>query len=481
MSGIKRAYEIDGMASSCSICCESFTRSTRKKIACSFCDYEVCVTCQRTFLLSITEDPHCPNCRKGWDNDFLLESLPKTFINGALKKHRANVLYDRQVSMLPATQPEASRIRKIQQGKAEIDRLKELRREIDAQINTMRWNVQRLEMGHDVDLFENVRQEDPITTKTPEEQTHVRACPADSCKGFLLKKTWTCGLCDTAVCNKCLQIKPKGAETPHVCDLDDIESAKLIFKECKACPSCNAMTFKVDGCAQVWCVSCKTAFNWTTLKVETGRIHAPDYYRWMREHGSLQREPGDVPGGAVGANDREGGCMALPSLSQILRRNKDLPVKLCDTITHIHRGISHFTHIEIPYNRRNMPNYNDPTQFGRTLRVDFLLNRIDEAMFKRKIATLEKAANKAKRIDGVLLLLTQAGKDAFLKYMRTNKKTVDAANDLIKECELLRQYVNKQLFKIANQFSVKSMPYVAPEWYRMSFYPSTDPQAINAT
>jgi len=41
----------------------------------------------------------------------------------------------------------------------------------------------------------------------------------------------------------------------------------------------------VHNCDQMWCVECKTAFSWTNGTIETGVVHNPHYYQWMRQHG----------------------------------------------------------------------------------------------------------------------------------------------------------------------------------------------------
>jgi len=59
----------------------------------------------------------------------------------------------------------------------------------------------------------------------------------------------------------------------------------------------------LHNCDQMWCLSCKTPWSWTSGKVVTsGPIHNPHYYEWMRRNGSAPRNPADVPcGGYPGA------------------------------------------------------------------------------------------------------------------------------------------------------------------------------------
>ena len=74
-------------------------------------------------------------------------------------------------------------------------------------------------------------------------------------------------------------------EDGHECDPDKVKSAELISKQCKNCPSCGAYIFKTSGCSQMWCVNCKKAFDWNTGQIETGVVHNPHYFEYMRQTG----------------------------------------------------------------------------------------------------------------------------------------------------------------------------------------------------
>lgn len=94
-------------------------------------------------------------------------------------------------------------------------------------------------------------------------------------------------------CKHCHTIKQDG----HECKQEDIDTAELIKKDSKPCPKCNISIMKVNGCDQMWCVSCHTTFDWKTLHIKTsGIIHNPEYFRYMRENGiAIPRNPNDNP------------------------------------------------------------------------------------------------------------------------------------------------------------------------------------------
>ena len=87
----------------CPICIEKITPS--KKVECSLCNYVACSKCIQTYLLNSPDDPHCLNCKRIWDRETLLKHLPKTFINGDFKRHRENMLLERETAMMTSTQP----------------------------------------------------------------------------------------------------------------------------------------------------------------------------------------------------------------------------------------------------------------------------------------------------------------------------------------------------------------------------------------
>ena len=110
----------------CSVCCENFNKSTRCKIEClhSNCKFSSCKNCVRTYLLGSALDPHCMNCRKQWDQDFIVKHLNRSFIYGEYKNHRKNLLLDIELSKIPATMEAAEKEKKIN---VENEKIKELK------------------------------------------------------------------------------------------------------------------------------------------------------------------------------------------------------------------------------------------------------------------------------------------------------------------------------------------------------------------
>ena len=78
-----------GMASVCSICFESFNKSSRVATKCPYCALQTCRTCLQTYLLNDVSDiPKCinPTCGHGYSREFLDGELTQTFRLNTYKK-----------------------------------------------------------------------------------------------------------------------------------------------------------------------------------------------------------------------------------------------------------------------------------------------------------------------------------------------------------------------------------------------------------
>jgi hypothetical protein len=118
--------------------------------------------------------------------------------------------------------------------------------------------------------------EDP-KKKEIERAKFVRRCTFEGCKGFL-SSVWKCGLCSNWVCPECFEVKGTDKDVAHECKPDMLETAKLIKKDTKPCPSCGEMIMKTEGCDQMWCIECHSAFSWKTGRLETGNVHNPHFF-----------------------------------------------------------------------------------------------------------------------------------------------------------------------------------------------------------
>ena len=93
--------------STCTVCCDKYNKTHHKKVTCPHCEYEACKTCIQTYLLSNTEEPHCMKCKHEHDRELRDSFSTKRFRNVEYKKHREQILYEREMARMPETQPYA--------------------------------------------------------------------------------------------------------------------------------------------------------------------------------------------------------------------------------------------------------------------------------------------------------------------------------------------------------------------------------------
>lgn len=265
------------MSKECNICCEQFNKSNHKRVICNYCDYDVCNTCTQKYLLDCLSDPQCMNCKNAWNREIMENNFTKKFYTTDYKKHREKVIFERQLSLLPETQPYVE-IKKIEyEYSKKIRNISVELTKITRERNKLRLiNPYQLTPNEHIEYIEKITEFDKSIkcyeldinklrrisniqigrdTVKAERREFVRKCPANDCKGFLSTQ-WICGLCKVKVCNKCHEIKREGSsseggtDNEHVCNPENVASAELLMKECRQCPnkSCGAMIFKIEGC-----------------------------------------------------------------------------------------------------------------------------------------------------------------------------------------------------------------------------------------
>jgi len=276
----------------CSVCLEETNKSTRAPSNCQYCNTIICRTCIQTYLLNdISDTPQCvnPTCGRGWPREWLDSQLTRTFRLNTYKEHREKILADREKARLPETQEQAAFYKAAQTAAQTLDvEWKELNTQLQAlqrKINICdreRYNTKRT-----LDTFGTVAYPPVRNTEAKEKRTiaeFIKPCPADGCKGFL-STAWKCGLCEQWSCPDCHDLKGPNKDVEHTCDPAKVETARLIQRETKGCPKCGVRISKIDGCDQMWCTACNTAFNWRTNVIANGPVHNPHYFDWLRQQG----------------------------------------------------------------------------------------------------------------------------------------------------------------------------------------------------
>jgi len=414
----------------CSICCEKINISNRKDIKCLYCNYVACRECIAQFLLVNINEPNCMNCKKVWNREFLCNNFTKTFINNDYRDYRQKLLLDKEKALLPATQT----IVEAMNNKAKLE--KSLR-EYLIEVNKKKQ-----------EFYDEIQVNDTIIngrTNNTQKKVFIRKCGVENCRGFLSEQ-WKCGMCDTTTCNKCFEILNKENDNDqdnnieHVCKEENIESAKLISKDSKPCPKCAALIFKIDGCNQMWCVMCHTAFSWVTGQIETSRIHNPHYYEMLRKmsaNGEIPREPENI------CNDDNIGMPNNNQIEILLRSKRNEPGfnTFFEQILNITRKIFHILY----YHPNTFQQKYDKNK--RDLRIRYLMNNITEEYWKKELQRKEKKYEKELNMYQVIRTLDIIGGDIIRSIQNKNKNTI------YDDFEKLRNNINDGLYQIGKQYS----------------------------
>ena len=429
---------------SCNICCENF-KSTRPKICCQYCDFEACRACCEKYVLS-EEIPKCmePSCAKEWSRKFLRETFTNNFLTSVYKEHIETILFDKEKALLPATQP-------LVEEKVRVKNIKKEMREIDNLINDLYKQKKQLEHR----LYN--RGNDDYNVKE-EEKGHrfVRQCPADGCRGFLSTQ-WKCGLCEKWTCPDCHELKGFNRDCEHTCDPNSVATAKLLSSDSKPCPKCQCLIFKIEGCDQMWCTQCRTAFSWKTGRLET-HIHNPHYYEWQRKNngGVAPRVAGDVECGRglnnnlsivhVVAKHTNLYKIDTGNYSRIGRQIYEYDPRI-DQISHTIRNMIHNNEVELPTFRT------DYFEKNQELRIKYMEGLIGEDVFKILVQRNDKKNRKNTEISQIITLCNTAVTDIIYRlhtYIKNSRPNEYSEFDkYMIELQEIRNYCNNILREIA--------------------------------
>ena len=446
--------ELDGkdkMAAACDVCYEKINKRN-KEIVCIHCEFSACTNCCKKYILGSVNDARCMKCSKNWTRDFLVDKFSYSFINTSYKKHREQIIFEKQVSMMAETQKVIEKRDKIN----EINKLINLHKD---QISEIRGKIYKL-------THEKYKLENGKNNESEEVVKFFGHCPQEDCRGFI-NSSWNCGICKTKVCKSCKEEigeedSDDSARAKHECSPEILESLSKIKRDSKPCPKCKSMIYRIEGCAQMHCTMCHTNYNWQTGEIVTrGVFHNPHYIEWQQTHG----------GGVVNQNN----CGDEFERIQIyvLERAMTCDVYKKRFVVEFIRFMYHVYDIEL-YGFRH-PNEDNCLN----LRIAYLNSYITEEEFKRKLQQSEKKENKKNEVSLVFDMLYNTGKAIVLQSIMDNtaspypltaghtasptvmKKVVneEIIVSMIKQINELIDYTNESMRKISSKYKNK-VPFV---------------------
>jgi len=429
-------------STTCSICDESFNRTNHRDVKCEYCNFVACRKCFETYLLSQTT-PHCmlsnEQCGKIWTRNFISKNFTVTFINNKYKEHRERILFEQELALMPATQLIIERRKYKKQQiinySQELIEVNKLICQLTARRNNLENDIRRLRIiQHNDDVYDDDSNEfksDSIKLT----QKFIHRCSNENCRGFL-SSNWNCELCDKWTCSKCyMNIGTVEDKQNHLCDENDLKTAKMIKKDSKPCPKCGIIIFKIDGCDQMYCTQCHTPFSWKTGNIETSRnIHNPHYFEYIRTHGSipLARNPNDI----VCGRDLN---------VHFIRRFDNLLVYLFDEsirnkFTNMCRNIASYDTYINDYQNAIERNEDKKQEH----RIKYLTNEISEEYFKRKVQMNDKKNQKDREC-----------MDIFVMLRDTNIDMLYLINDKLNEVDKVIQIDQPQIQLINKMYKGK--------------------------
>lgn len=415
------------MSFDCEICAEKYNRSHRLPVECGFCEYKACRSCCEIWIID-NNIPRCMNttCGKEWNRKFLAANFTNKFMTVTYKNHREKILLDEQRALLPATQP-------IVERQLEAERLTRRIAELTQEMRNL---------THERDKLN-------ATSVINTRRVFVRACPDSECRGFLSTQ-WKCGICEKFTCNKCHDVIGKNKETEHICDPDNVATAELLNRDTKSCPTCGTGIYKIEGCDQMFCTMCHTAFSWITGRLET-HIHNPHYYELMRRMGgNIQRNPNEVICG------REINDIFTRRLVTEMRVRK-IPTEQFNYICNISQTIVHNRYAVLPrYQVDHILNHQD-------LRVAYLRKYIDETEFKMRLQRMDKKTNVKREIYDIINVVQNAATDILYRiqdmivnmvatYELSGDERQAELNMIIDEIPRIKEYANECLNDISKTY-----------------------------
>ncbi len=456
----------------CPVCMDHFTAVIRQPISCPYCPHATCRQCTSQFLLSSLNDPHCMGCKREWNREFIDTKLTQTFRKGPLRQHRRKVLMDREKGRLPAMQMfvEArkeydmaqkiytdSRNRRIMlkrqrnviqsqyAGTDTMEQLMERLRPINKERSELKLKMQAAEV--------KMRQAHLVLTgKEKEVRQFIMKCPFEDCRGFL-SSAWKCGTCLKFFCADCHAEKAGHQDETHVCNADAKATAAMIRQETKPCPKCGIRISKIDGCDQMWCVSCQTTFSWNSGQILLNTVvHNPHYYEYLRRNnnGALPREAGDVPcGGLPNAYLFTRLVMEIPTL-QAIEKTEILDIVRC---------LSDIQYVRLPqFPLRQAANVNQEYD------IQYLMKELTEEQWGTALERIENKFEQRKEIGLILQTLLHVGSEKLTQLQNSTRDQRGLIGRiLLEELRRVRTYSNKSLLEKGNQMGMV-VPQITKDW-----------------
>jgi len=386
------------------------------------------------------------NCRAIIPFDIFIDKFNSKWVFNKYKKHRYDILWNREQSLLPETVGHISREKQKQK--------------LLFKKNLLMIEIKKI--NQEIDQLGITNNE-----QTKETFQYTYRCPIQNCKGFL-NGSYVCEICDKIICKDCYCEVNKEYKNQHKCDQEMVETFKTIKKEAKPCPKCGEFISKIGGCDQMFCnrSGCGTAFSWKTGLIELGVIHNPHAHAFFQNNIEAQNNYLNM------MNNNNNGCRPnIPNINLLTTFNNKIDVEL---ISNYHRRISEFRQYTRNGYLRHLQNNNNK---NLDLRIRFINNEITDKRFKEILHARDKKNYFTKQIIQNILstyeiaeLILWAIVDSVPQHKNKDKEC-EAIEKIEKNITLLKELItdtNINIDKICNEFNYKNN-YVINKYFHIGY------------
>lgn len=194
----------------------------------------------------------------------------------------------------------------------------------------------------------------------------------------------------------------------------------------------------VRNCDQMFCTQCHVTYSWKTGEILTrGTRHNPHYFEWVRRNGGeVPRQPGD---------ERCGGMPSEYDVCNYVRVQRPGHNEYNEILDYV-RTINHVGFV-LTVAGRNAP---DDVTANADLRLDYLLNKIDQDRWCRTLQQREKRRERKDAERHVHEMFRDAGTD-IVASMLQGGRTLSKA---LEELRALKAFANDHLRAVGKRFNM---------------------------
>jgi len=380
------------------------------------------------------------NCKFTYENDFLQPYMTKQFMNNEYKQKQGDIFLQLEQSLIPQTQTQAKEyLKKKKKNKQYNELKKQIIDTYDPLIEKYKKLLLEAQKNKEKELLKAHQLLITKYKKTPEKKTFMMKCQVNDCRGYL-SSSYKCELCETTTCSKCFMIVNEN----HICLEEHIQSAQMIKKETKPCPNCATPIYKIEGCDQMWCTCCNTAFSWKNGNIIQTNIHNPHYFDYLQKHndGQRPRNPNDVL------------CGGIPDLGHLLSMTSNLGRN--HMINEIHFCIGKIQRLLIHIQMLFLTHVN--TYDYQESRIQYIIKEINLTKWKSLILKLKKQETRDTYEHQMMDLIVQVGSDLLRNYLAYFDKPITNKENYIMDLyqytkELLKSFIN--VLNYNNELKIK--------------------------